>query len=101
MSRAQTRKPRIPHTCHYTGRAGPCAACAAHPARVPLDAATQATLRTALERSRGYRAQEHIESTKLPFHQPGADSYGPNGEQRFNTRKAYVEAGRRNSMVWQ
>lgn len=101
MSRASA-KPRIPHTCHYTGRAEPCAACAriGH-AQVKVDAATQATLRKALERSRGYRAQEHIESVKLPFHQPGADSYGPNGEQRFNTRKAYVEAGRRNSMEWQ
>lgn len=100
MSRtAQT--PRPPHTCQYTGLDAPCAACLADPARPKVDAATQATLRTALERSRNYRAQEAIESVKLPFHQPGADGYGPNGEQRFKTRKAYVEAGRRNSMEWQ
>lgn len=68
---------------------------------VAVSPEVQATLRTALERTRTYRGQEAIESVKLPFHGPGADAYGPNGEQRFRTRRAYVEAGRRNGMRWQ
>lgn len=95
MSHAATR---LKHTCQY-GQA--CAACAANPARVPLTSRIHATIRRALERTRRYRNQDHIESIKLPFKQPGADAYGPNGEQRFFTREAYKQAGRRNGMVWQ
>lgn len=81
----------------------PCPKCKGTDLRtdVTVDPATHATLRTALERTRTYRGQEAIESVKLPFGGPGADAYGPNGEQRFHTRKAYVEAGRRNGMRWQ
>lgn len=88
---------RTPHTCHY---GQPCAACAASTgARV--DAATQATIRTAMERTRTYRAQEAIESIKLERWAKDADGYGPNGEPRYLTRRGYVNAGRRRGMEWQ
>jgi len=94
--RTATRK-RVSHTCQY-GK--PCRACRLSK-RVPVTAEALATLRSALESTRRYRNQEAIESIRLPFNQPGADAYGPRGQQRFYTRKAYVEAGRRNGLAWQ
>ena len=91
-------KTRTPHTCQYHQ---PCKACEAA-GRLPIVSSEAfAAIRKAMERTRNYRSQEHIESVKLPFHGPGADAYGPNGEQRFFSRNAYKEAGRRNGQIWQ
>lgn len=99
MSRAATKR-RTPHTCQYAGQA--CAACA-EAGRVAVGPEAQAAMRRAMEGTRGYRNQEHIESVKLPRHMNNkhVSGYGPNGEPRFRTRKGYIEAGRAAGMQWQ
>lgn len=70
MSRATPRKPRIPHTCQYTGRAEPCAACARIPGRgavaIPAALFTRATNARAKADS-----QYPYASMRLPKNMPG------------------------------
>src|SRR5687768_1717922 len=92
-ARSSSRK----HTCQYGDAT--CAACAAGGRGLLTQAAVDAT-RQAMERSRNYRSQDHIESQKLPKYLPGADGYGADGEPRYKTRRAYIRAGERCGMRW-